>query len=152
METLSALLALCAGNPLLTGGSQHKGPVSWLCSLYYTAVAVVPSWSLGDSDCLGWRRQFPVMPVLLTVATNERHHSDIIMSTTVSQTTSVLIVCSTVCSGVDQRTHQRSASLAFVRGIDRWPVDSPHKGPLTRKMFPYDDVIMNVNGIQPLWQ
>ena len=31
---------------------------------------------------------------------------------------------------------------AFVRGIHRWPVNSPHKGPVTRKMFPFDDVIM----------
>ena len=38
--------------------------------------------------------------------------------------------------------HQRSASLAFVRGIHRWPVNSPHKWPVTRKMFPFDDVIM----------
>ena len=35
-----------------------------------------------------------------------------------------------------------SASLAFVRGIHRWPVDSPHKGPVTRKMLPFDDVII----------
>ena len=35
------------------------------------------------------------------------------------------------------------ASLAFVRGIYRWPVNSPHKGPATRKMFPFDDVIMS---------
>ena len=38
--------------------------------------------------------------------------------------------------------NQSSASLAFVREIDRWPVNSPHKGPVTRKMFPFDDVIM----------
>ena len=38
--------------------------------------------------------------------------------------------------------HQSSASLAFVRGINRWPVNSPHKGPVTRKMFPFDDVSM----------
>ena len=44
--------------------------------------------------------------------------------------------------GGDQRKHQSSASLAFVRGIHRWPVNSPHKGPVTRKMFPFDDVIM----------
>ena len=37
---------------------------------------------------------------------------------------------------------QSSASLAFMRGIRRWPVDSPHKGPVTRKMFPFDDVII----------
>ena len=44
--------------------------------------------------------------------------------------------------GVDQRKHQTSASLAFVRGIHRGPVNSPHKGPVTRKMFPFDDVYM----------
>ena len=60
-----------------------------------------------------------------------------------SQITGVSIVCSAVCSTADQRKHQRSASLAFVRGIHRWPVDSPHKGPVTRKMFPFDDVIID---------
>ena len=42
----------------------------------------------------------------------------------------------------DQRKHQSSAALAFVRGIHRWPVNSPHKGPVTWKLFPFDDVIM----------
>ena len=46
-------------------------------------------------------------------------------------------------SGADQRKHRSSASLAFVRGIHRGPVNSPHKWPVTRKMFPFDDVIMN---------
>ena len=64
------------------------------------------------------------------------------MSTMASQIAGVWIVYSTVCSCGDQRKHQRSASLAFVRGIDRWPVNSPHKGPVTQKMFPFDDVIM----------
>ena len=45
-------------------------------------------------------------------------------------------------SGADQRKHQSSASLAFVRGIHRGPVNSLHKWPVTRKMFPFDDVIM----------
>ena len=34
------------------------------------------------------------------------------------------------------------ASLAFVRGIHRRPVNSPHKWPVTRKIFPFDDVFM----------
>ena len=55
---------------------------------------------------------------------------------------SLMIVYSSVYSGADQRKHQSSASLAFVRGINRWPVNSPHKGPVMRKMFPFDDVIM----------
>ena len=58
------------------------------------------------------------------------------------QITSLTIVYSTVYSGTDQRKHQSSASLAFVRGIHRWPVNSPHKWPVMRKMFPFDDVIM----------
>ena len=37
---------------------------------------------------------------------------------------------------------QSSASLAFVSGIHRWPVNSPHKGPVTRKMFLFDDIIV----------
>ena len=65
------------------------------------------------------------------------HNNDVIMSTMASQITSVSIVCSTVCSSADQRKHQSSASLAFVNGIHRWPFDSPHKGPLTRKMSPF---------------
>ena len=60
-----------------------------------------------------------------------------------SQITSLAIVYSTVYSGADQRKPQSSASLAFVRGIHRGPVNSLHKWPVTRKMFPFDDVIMN---------
>ena len=71
-----------------------------------------------------------------------RHYNDVIMGAMASQFTSLTIVYSTVYSGADQRKHQSSASLAFVRGIHRWPVNSPHKGPVTRKMFPFDDVIM----------
>ena len=70
------------------------------------------------------------------------HYSDVTMSTIASQITSLTIVYSTVYSGADERKHQSSASLAFVRGFHRGPVNSPHKGPVTRKMFPFDDVIM----------
>ena len=63
------------------------------------------------------------------------HYSDVIMSMMASQITSVSMVCSTVCSGEDQRKHKSSASLAFAMGIHQWSVNSPHKGPVTRKMF-----------------
>ena len=73
---------------------------------------------------------------------NVGFHYDVIVSAMVSQITSLTIIHSTVYSGRDQGKHQVSASLAFVRGIHRWPVNSPHKGPLTWKMFSFDDVIM----------
>ena len=67
------------------------------------------------------------------------------MSPTASQISSIMIVYATVYSGADQRKHQCSASLAFVRGIHRRPVNSPRKGPVTRKMVPFDDVTMHVD-------
>ena len=45
------------------------------------------------------------------------HYNDVIMSTMVSQITSLTIVYSTVYSGADQRKHQSSAPLTFLRGI-----------------------------------
>ena len=68
------------------------------------------------------------------------------MSFMASQITSLTIAYLAFYSDADQRKHQSSASLAFVRGIHRGPVNSPHKWPVTRKMFPFDDVIM-INGI-----
>ena len=73
------------------------------------------------------------------------HYNDVTMSAMASQITSFTIVYSTVYSGADQRKHQSSASLAFVRGIHRWPLNSPHTWPVTWKMFPFDDVIMFTN-------
>ena len=70
------------------------------------------------------------------------------MGTVASQITSLTIVYSTVYSGADQSKHQSSASLAFVRGIHRGTVNSPHKWPVTRKMFPFDDVIMHLSSQQ----
>ena len=70
------------------------------------------------------------------------HYDDVIMTMLASQITSLTVVYSIVYSGVNQRKHQSSASLAFVWEIHRGPVNFPHKWPVTRKMFPFDDVIM----------
>ena len=70
------------------------------------------------------------------------HYTDVKMGAMASQITSLTIVFSTVYFCTDQRKHQSSASLAFVRGIHRRPVNSPHKWPVTREMFPFDEIIM----------
>ena len=72
----------------------------------------------------------------------EKLYTDVMMGAMGAQITSLTIVYSTVYSGADDRKHQSSASLAFVRGIHRWLVEYPHKGPVTRKMFSFDDVTM----------
>ena len=68
------------------------------------------------------------------------------MSAMASQITDDSIVCSSFCFGTDPRRHQSSTSLAFVRGIHRLPVDSPHKGFSNAEKLPFDDVIMLENG------
>ena len=91
------------------------------------------------------RRTQQVAPdrILLT-----HQYGDVIISTMGSQITSLSIVCFIVCSGTDQRKHHGSASLAFVKGIQRWPENSPHKAPVTRKMFPFDVSILTVCQLQ----
>ena len=84
----------------------------------------------------------PCIMTLLVPVLQQYYYNDAIMSTMASQITNLMIVYSTVYSGEDQRKHLRSASMAFVRWIHWWPVNSPRKGPVMRKMFPFDDVIM----------
>ena len=55
------------------------------------------------------------------------------MSAIVPQLIGISIVCSTACAGAHQRKHQSLASLAFAMGIQRSPVVSPHRGPVTRQ-------------------
>ena len=73
-------------------------------------------------------------------ALSHTHYNDVIIGAMASQIASLMIVYSTVYSDADQRKHQSSVSLAFVRAIHRWSVNSPHKWPVTRKKFPFDDV------------
>ena len=79
------------------------------------------------------------------------HYNDVIMGPIASQITSFTIVYSIVYSDTDQRKHQSSSSLAFVRGIHRGPVNSPHKWPVTLKMFTFDDVIMGQDSTDRLF-
>ena len=96
----------------------------------------VPLWNLAGNLAAMWQRCLPNFGVI-----GKFHYNDVIMSAMASQITGISVVCSTVGLGADQRKHQHFTSLAFVWGI-RWPVNSPHKRPVTRKIFPFDDVIM----------
>ena len=105
--------------------------------------------SMANKACEIWKCHYKVPCMILVSfrwfvsesAFNSLYNMAVIMSAMASQITSLAILYSTVYSGADQRNHQSSASLAFVRGIHRLPVNS-HKWPVTRKRFPFDDVIL----------
>ena len=99
--------------------------------------------------CSSLGRQVPDRPSVGLMKYITYHYSDDIMNEMASQVPGVSIVCPTVCWSTNQRKRQSSASLVFVRGSHRWPVDSPHKGPVTRKKFPFDDHALQRSHILP---
>ena len=122
----------------------------WLCCVHIKYVTpeekqwvhtVMANFTHRQSGLFQWTGAI-IESCQFNTACIDHHNSDIIMGVVPSQITSLMIVHWTVYSGADQRKHHSSASLAFVRGIHRGPVNSPHKCPVTRKMFPFDDVIM----------
>ena len=96
---------------LITSMTHGDGAGSWSCSL----------WKKGTA-----REDHEPLPHMVNKLAT--HNGDVIMGAMASTITSLAIDYSTVYSGADQRKHQSSASLAFVRGIHRSPVNSPHKG------------------------
>ena len=132
---------------MLIGYRYH----SLFCDLFYFCVFVLSYlrdllWFIDPNSSWLFQRRCGCLSAsevsLEYRAKSANHYSDVIMGSIVSQITSLTIVYSSVYSDADQRKHQSSASLAFVRGIHRRAVNSPHKGPVTREMFPFDDVIM----------
>ena len=96
---------------------------------------------------IGLLNKGPVMQKVFQAMSQRHvsHYGDVTMGMIASQITSLAIVFSTVYLDTDQRKHQSFASLAFVWGIHREPVNSPHKWSVTRKMFPFHDVIMVIS-------
>ena len=114
-------------------------PVQTCFDIFFDCVCILSWWNIRNSHN---PHHFPSAISASSHITSRKHCNAVIMSAIGSQITSLTIVY----SDADQRKHQSSASLAFVRGIHRRPVNSPHKGPVTPKMFPFDDVIMGKMG------
>ena len=125
-------------------GEESNGSRSWkiLASLHMNYVPNIIN-SLRDKDSYVCVLTYKQLGMHLHVIST--HYGDIMMGAMASQITSPTIVYSTVYSDADQRKHQSSASLAFVRGIHRGPVNSLHKRPVTQKMFPFDDDMVNTD-------
>ena len=124
----------CRQSPQITKLELHSLYIR-VCFAYLHLSRLLP-WQWGDRACLGVRG-FP-----LQSANNVKHYNDVIIGSMASQKIiSFTIVYSAVYSGADQRTHHPPRHWPL-RGSHRGPVNSPHKWPVTRKMFPFDDVIM----------
>ena len=157
-------MALCAGNSPVTGEFPSQRPVTRsFVDLHLNERLSKQSWGWWSEtpSCSLWRHCYGIALHFLMVRVNvsinfmqyeccsnvmdpcAAHYYDVIMGAIASQITSPTIVYSTVYLDADQSKHQSSASLAFVREIHRGPVNFPHKWPVTRKMSPFDDVIMN---------
>ena len=81
--------------------------------------------------------EWNICPIWEIMVVHYHQYGDVIMGVLVSQTTSLMIINSTVHSGADQRKQQKSESLSVVWRIHRWPGNSPHKWPVLRKMFSF---------------
>ena len=121
-----------------------KHVTAWLCMIYFliflTCDGTMCAIIMYHTTCEAARGSFHGLSSTQRLKDNSKcyfhnHNGDVIMDAMASQITSLTIVYSTVYSDADQRKHQSSASLAFVRGIHRGPVNSPHKWPVTRKYF-----------------
>ena len=149
MRFLSCIFNICFTSiPCVISIRVHH--ICRLQLLYYSIVALFTHWfQTSNWSKSKWQscnsektKQLYTLDLSIWLSFQLQHYCDVMMGAVKSQITSLTIVYSTLYSDVDQRKHQSSASLAFVRGIHRGPVNSPHKWPVTRKMFPFDDVIM----------
>ena len=131
------------------GISDNKVGIMTMFGFHWAEFCISLKCHPDEIFVVGWRGSCHKISVLevtkisSTCTMLNSHYSDVMIGTMASQITSLTAVYSTDYSGADQRKHQSSASLAFVWGIHRGPVNSPHKWPITRKIFPFDDVIMS---------
>ena len=143
MSLYSALLDLCMGAQIAKFMGPTWGPPG---SCRPQMGPMLAPWILLS----GWFRRIDIwrcwcsLISLVWSSPKCGHYINVIMGGMESQITSLTSVYSTVYSDAYQRKHQSSPSLPFVRGIHRSPVNSPHKWPVTWKMYPVDDVIMDV--------
>ena len=89
------------------------------------------SFSSPDPTCRNLKNVEMMRSV--TARWHPSYYWDVIMGAMSYKITSLTSVYSTVYTGADKINHQSFASLAIVLGIHRWPVNSPHKWPVTQK-------------------
>ena len=140
---IGSVLSKSVLNDLVCKFNRMENNFSLICKNIYWLYLLTCITKKGFYFFFHLSNNFEVGLITLYFHILQLHNRDVIMSPMASQITGMSVVCSAVCPDAYQTKHQSSASLAFVRGIHRWPVNSQHKGPVTRKMFPFDNVIIS---------
>ena len=138
-ETFSVLLSICEGNPLVTNGFPLQRPVTGSFDVFFYLHLSIQLCKQSR------RRSFEISSCSLRrhcyVSGQQQakswfhHYSEVIISEMASPITSVWIIYSTIYLGADQGKHQSSASLALVRGIHQWLVNSPGRASNMENVF-----------------
>ena len=132
MRTVGALQSRRRLNPVGSKFNWQSLPIQWVVlenrhgsSLFWCAPSCLRDWTLRNHSIawpnVTWLACVPWVPAFAI------HYCDVIMGAMTFQITGASIIYSTVCSDTDQRKQQSFTSLAFVKGIRRWPVKSPLK-------------------------
>ena len=138
--------------PVIRGSRMTSLPLSQYFPDYYitnivwanTCRFLSRKWSdiCCSSVCSGRGHIFPAFPTIPRVFSEYtlqwRHNGH----NGISNHQPYYCLLNLLYTGADERKHQSSASLVFVRRMYQWPVNSPHKWPVMWKMFPFDDIIM----------
>ena len=105
----------------MKASEKGKAMESWFCFDYFhdTTFCMIVCPSIFFSIHLP-----TILLVCISICMCATHYNDVIISTMASPITSLTDVYSTIHSGTDERKHQSSASLALVRVIHWWPVNS----------------------------
>ena len=138
LKLASAMSLPCRSRERLDNSLYHtseRRPVYYAVSDNNTTPVII-SRQLLITFCLPWHIRFQSSYICFS------YYSDVTMGAMASQIISLPIVNPSVNSGADQRKTSKLRFACFVRGINRGPVNSPHKWPVTRKMFAFDYVIM----------
>ena len=107
--------------------------------------------TITNSTGLSWyypveQHSIRIIYVIVLNPSDTAHYNDVIMGAMASHQRLDCLLKSLFRS-IYKRHHQSSASLGFVRRIHRWPVNTPYNGPVTRRTFPFDDIIIPWNSL-----
>ena len=127
---------MCSNAAILSRGRWDNGILKIWIYMWHSFIGVGRHWAYSPVRKYSKRNSRKTLPQV-----RKEHYSDVIMGWRLTPTPWRLCTRRFIKAQIKENI-KSSASLAFVWEIHWWPVNPPHKWPVMRKMFPFDDVIM----------